>query len=926
MKTLQEGNKVYKMGGVRKILSAAILSILIFTVICTSASAWEIQLNQGWNLVSLPEQQRIVNIDTVIGAIEDKVISVWLYKDGSWQIYSPSSLGLSDLEELDAGVGFWINISEPCTLAGSGLTPSSTTHLTEGWNMVGYNSDTIQPVGDALESIRGKYESVWSYQEGLWTSYQASNGSGGLTTLEPGKGYWIKVLEDCNLYLDVNIPESTKMVPSEVLSMITSITETKITFSGTHTFLNDLINGDIIVSGPTEQLANGFIRKITNIQSSGSNLIVSTSLATLEDAIQNGSAGGTINIGYDDIDMSSVPAGMTISRSETNENTIRFTINYEDEDSGISASGSIELYTDFVFNIEFEDWQCKRVYVVANAEPSADLKIDVPILSAESRFEFNIGQPIRLHPVTVWVGWVPVVFTPYVQFIAGATAEAGIHASVSAGASVSATAGVEYADGTWGFIWEFDPSFQFSPSLSFEGEIKGYVGPKFDVLVYGLAGPYMKFLPYVAYDFSTDLLDASSVSSYYYQDTNIGISSTTAEIVGGAEVKLGVNANEQLFKNAPSWEAPISFAVERVLWSETILDITGTIVDENSNPLRGVTVTATKPRHGFGSEVFTARTNSEGKFTIDNVGAGMYSPITMTKSGYENIELRNLSIRDDYDVGEITMNSLTASTGSFSGVVTDALSAQTVPGVELVFQKGLYYSQLNPIVKILQTDASGSYTFDGVQSGTYIARMKKEGYAEGTFLAQCIAGQNNRNQNGMISPLIDSSELRVVLSWGSTPSDLDSHLTGPISGSSSRFHVYYSNKGSASYSPYSALDRDDTTSYGPETITIYEQRPGVYRYSVFDYTNQNQRPSTGLYASGAQVSVYQGSTLTRTYKVSDISQNEGTLWTVFEFDSTTGRIYDVNRLTYHSGGSSSISSELVDDSHLFETLPKKTGD
>jgi len=104
----------------------------------------------------------------------------------------------------------------------------------------------------------------------------------------------------------------------------------------------------------------------------------------------------------------------------------------------------------------------------------------------------------------------------------------------------------------------------------------------------------------------------------------------------------------------------------------------------------------------------------------------------------------------------------------------------------------------------------------------------------------------------VLSPELDGQVARIVLQWGLNPRDLDSHLTGPTP-SGGRFHVFYSH---TIENEAAELDVDDTSSYGPETITIHRLIPGVYRYAVHDYTNRNVNPSTGLAQSGASVKVF----------------------------------------------------------------------
>ena len=69
-------------------------------------------------------------------------------------------------------------------------------------------------------------------------------------------------------------------------------------------------------------------------------------------------------------------------------------------------------------------------------------------------------------------------------------------------------------------------------------------------------------------------------------------------------------------------------------------------------------------------------------------------------------------------------------------------------------------------------------------------------------------------------------------------------LTGPLAPPGGRFHVYYSNRGSTTQSPWAALDRDVTGGLGPETISIVQRLAGTYRYTVHDYSNRAASPNS----------------------------------------------------------------------------------
>lgn len=97
------------------------------------------------------------------------------------------------------------------------------------------------------------------------------------------------------------------------------------------------------------------------------------------------------------------------------------------------------------------------------------------------------------------------------------------------------------------------------------------------------------------------------------------------------------------------------------------------------------------------------------------------------------------------------------------------------------------------------------------------------------------------------------------------------------------------------------LDLDDTTSYGPETSTVYAvSENGEYSFYVHDFTNRISSSSTALSNSGAQVKLYSGEVLVATF---NIPQNrDGTLWHVFDYNVATDEFSVLNELTYSSVG------------------------
>ena len=192
------------------------------------------------------------------------------------------------------------------------------------------------------------------------------------------------------------------------------------------------------------------------------------------------------------------------------------------------------------------------------------------------------------------------------------------------------------------------------------------------------------------------------------------------------------------------------------------------------------------------------------------------------------------------------------------------------------------------------SDDTGHYIFENLEAGYYTAEITKDGFITGYEDVYIGSSENNSefsttSQDLVISPSLNSDEYRIVLTWGATPSDLDSHFTGKLLNGSS-FHVYYSDKTQYDGDTCVAkLDVDDTNGYGPETITIKLTSNDTYNYYVYRYSS-----SGTLATSEAQVRLYKGDELLATYNV-PTNQEEGRYWNVFSISN--GSIENINSIT-----------------------------
>lgn len=163
-----------------------------------------------------------------------------------------------------------------------------------------------------------------------------------------------------------------------------------------------------------------------------------------------------------------------------------------------------------------------------------------------------------------------------------------------------------------------------------------------------------------------------------------------------------------------------------------------------------------------------------------------------------------------------------------------------------------------------------------------------------------------------------------------------SSTTTTTTTTTSRFHVYYSDKTTSDN--VAKLDVDDTTSYGPETITISPPtgattlRPGVYRYTVHHYAG-----SGNIATSNASVRLILGSGQERIFTpptpTTDLT-GAGNIWTVFELnvDNSGGvSILPVNTYgnvsssgSVAAAGRTATGYGAVESRSLFSGLPAKS--
>ncbi len=206
-----------------------------------------------------------------------------------------------------------------------------------------------------------------------------------------------------------------------------------------------------------------------------------------------------------------------------------------------------------------------------------------------------------------------------------------------------------------------------------------------------------------------------------------------------------------------------------------------------------------------------------------------------------------------------------------AGHVTDAGGSGGISGATVTYGSSTATS-----------DENGFYYFLLTSPKTAMLKVEKAEFITVEYSDVLTQLSQTTRQEAVLSEVLDEHEYRVVLTWGSSPSDLDSHLEGP------GYHVYYQ----AMTGTNAQLDVDDTTSYGPETVTFRTEDDKTYTYYVHDFSNKGNAGSTALQASGAVVTVYNGGNNIATLHVP--TGTAGIYWNVFTIRN--GQISYTNKI------------------------------
>ena len=157
----------------------------------------DVRLTEGWNLVSFnvrPVDERIEILTRDLNPALELVLS-YRCEGGGLSYYPDLPAGMSTLQTLQAGRGYWVKMRSPAAwrVTGRQIEGAAPLALCQGWNLAGYLPNRGLTVPFALSSLGNALDAVLGYENGRGVSYYAALPStfNSLQMMKVGGGYWI---------------------------------------------------------------------------------------------------------------------------------------------------------------------------------------------------------------------------------------------------------------------------------------------------------------------------------------------------------------------------------------------------------------------------------------------------------------------------------------------------------------------------------------------------------------------------------------------------------------------------------------------------------------------------------------------------------------------------------------------------------------
>lgn len=320
---------------------------------------------------------------------------------------------------------------------------------------------------------------------------------------------------------------------------------------------------------------------------------------------------------------------------------------------------------------------------------------------------------------------------------------------------------------------------------------------------------------------------------------------------------------------------------------EITQDISNTVKDSAGNSLDGVTVSIDLRNESTNFEAITTSTAS-GTYTLSVPKYREYV-ITYTKTGYTAVT-QNYNSFEDIDPLNVVMFTETETLNSTPVTptlnITDSRNGTSLSGITVNVRNG-YNNRLGTILNTINSDTASILS---LLPGTYTFELSKDGYSTKYQTVTVLSTTSIINLDllsiNTSSSMNTTAFATIIVRWGESPSDVDSHLlfnNTQISFMNKFFGAIPADRDNpcATTGVVASLDLDDTDSYGPETTTICDGTSGPFEFKLHHFSGSS---NMGASPTSVELITRDGSRYQFTAPTEGFT-GSGDMWKVFTIDS-----------------------------------------
>lgn len=301
-------------------------------------------------------------------------------------------------------------------------------------------------------------------------------------------------------------------------------------------------------------------------------------------------------------------------------------------------------------------------------------------------------------------------------------------------------------------------------------------------------------------------------------------------------------------------------------------------------------------------EDLSDRSSVDGSYTVDNVPEGIFTVRASVANYVESVKSRIEIYKDQITTLNIKLAPF-GKVGALTGQVSNAVTGNPIANAVVTIEREYV---------VAVTDTLGYYIIENIPVSVYSVSAAAKNFHRGYSDNIEIFANSTITSHFALSPNLDqtSGEMRIILTWGLEPLDLNAHVKTPEI-DEQRYHIFFASRGDSSEAPHVWFDRDDADSYGPETITFHQTHSGIYYYFIYNFSQEPE-----LTVSEAKVSIYDRSGLSQTFNIP--AEGEGLYWYVCDIDLRNNTITPINRIQESEPG------PVITTNSVASNLKKKT--